>query len=564
MDLRWTGRGSAYYFDIDKRIKKTTGGLGTVDWFAGSGKKGTSGPAPTDAASVNFSPLSPTLTGSLMVDRSGNVILGDTGNHVIRSITPDGRVTTLAGTGLGTANSFAATATGASSVVALPSVLTMGADGTLYFVSDYSVVRALSPQGEVRLIGGNATRATSGDGGPAKQATFDVIQAIAVDSRNRIYVATNNSTSVGIPVGSQIRMIDEKGNVSRFAGSATTLGSAGDGGAPANSQFNGIYGLAVDGQANLYVSDTNNYRIRRIGVSGAARLQLISGGGQGLEAGAVDQIVVQAVDAKGVGVAGANLSFRGEGIVVSSAPAKTDSQGQATVSITAGATPGPGALVISSPGVADLRVDLRILGPLAITSIVNAYDGSSTFAAGTLLRIQLDQVRGAVGDVSLTANGEPLLASGIDGSVSVAALPYDLSAGSFVIAAMETGRGPGQFNLDVALVAPALLGSGGVLTATNEDGSVNSPSLPAAPGSAITVMVTGFGGVDGNGVPIGTPNATIDGESAAVESFTVVAPGEAKVVVRLPADLSADPMQRLLTFTLNGAPAAGMFSAGSQ
>ncbi|MFN7922277.1 MAG: hypothetical protein U0Q16_19390 [Bryobacteraceae bacterium] len=544
--LALDGQSNIYYFDGDSRVKRYDRAQGTVRFLAGNGQSGASGTAPADGPSFRFF----TGIGAIAVDRNGNVIVADTGNNVLRSVAPNGRVTTLAGTGQGT-GATTVTTSAASAVLPGPTMLTLGRDGTVYFVTEQSVIRALTTAGEVRHVAGNGTRTTSGDGGPAKQAGFERIEALAVDSRNRIYVGTGN----------QIRLIDESGNVARFAG-GTAAGFGGDGGPPANATFNSITGMAVDSRDNLYVADFLNFRLRRIGaVLPAARLRLVSSAAA-IDTGASAPLAVDVLDSNGTGVAGVTVTFRAEGVGLSATSARSDAQGRATVNAIAGTDPGSARVVASAAGLPDLMIDLRIVGRLRISAVSNAFDESQSFAPGSLVNASLDQLKGAANGLAIAAGGVPVTVTATNASTFTFALPYTLDPGTVAITASEPGRDAASFAIEVAAAAPVILTRNGAVAAQNEDGSQNSAEAAAPAGSAVSVTVTGFGRVDGD-TPIAGASAMVDDMPATVESFRVQAPGQAVAVIRVPMELTGGSGPRTLRFTLDGASTQGtIFASG--
>ena len=83
-----------------------------------------------------------------------------------------------------------------------------------------------------------------------------VLLAIAVDQAGNVFFA---ETSVNI-----VLRLDAKTNLlTLFAGNGTQ-GFSGDNGLAVNAQLNGPSGLAVDSVGNLFISDTNNERIRKV------------------------------------------------------------------------------------------------------------------------------------------------------------------------------------------------------------------------------------------------------------------------------------------------------------
>ena len=98
-----------------------------------------------------------------------------------------------------------------------------------------------------------------GDGGPAIAAQITNIQGIAVDAAGNLYLADTDNA--------RIRKVATNGAITTLAGSGI-VGFAGDGGAAASAQLNLPYGVAVDSKGAVYVADLGNNRVRRIGPDG--------------------------------------------------------------------------------------------------------------------------------------------------------------------------------------------------------------------------------------------------------------------------------------------------------
>jgi uncharacterized protein (TIGR03437 family) len=92
-----------------------------------------------------------------------------------------------------------------------------------------------------------------------------------------VYFSQTNSTNAAI------RKAPPNGNMSTVAGTSLGAGYTGDGGAATSAQVNNPTGLALDSAGNLYMADTLNNRIRRIGTDG--RIVTIAGDGTGQFAG---------------------------------------------------------------------------------------------------------------------------------------------------------------------------------------------------------------------------------------------------------------------------------------
>ncbi|SDF54020.1 NHL repeat-containing protein [Cellulophaga baltica] len=186
------------------------------------------------------------------VDAAGNVYVADTGNDIIRKITAAGIVTTLAGSetegsedGTGTAASFNS-----------PNGIAVDATGNVYVADTGNhKIRKITTSGAVTTFAGSGTRSGTDANGIA--ASFNRPVGLAVDVTGNIYVADS--------FNQKIRKITPAGAVTTLAGS----GSTGSTDAMAlESTFSHPRGIAVDADGNVYVADTNNYKIRKIAITG--------------------------------------------------------------------------------------------------------------------------------------------------------------------------------------------------------------------------------------------------------------------------------------------------------
>lgn len=194
----------------------------------------------------------------IAVDRSGNIYVPDNGNHVIRKITPDGAVTTLAGMA-GVRGS--ADGTGSAARFELPSGVAVDPAGNVLVAdSGNQTIRKITPDGRVTTLAGEPGFYSSEDGVGSAAHFFSPL-GIACDESGNAYVAdTGNQT---------IRKIMPDGRVTTLAGLPGTRGSTDGSGSAA--LFSSPWGIAVDGAGNVFVSDEFNSTIRKITPDGNVR-----------------------------------------------------------------------------------------------------------------------------------------------------------------------------------------------------------------------------------------------------------------------------------------------------
>jgi streptogramin lyase len=253
-------QGNLYVADRFNNVVRRIDPQGKVTTLAGLA--GARGHVDAQGGDARFSVIS-----GIAVDSAGNVYVDDYGNAVIRKITPDGHVSTLAGSpGLsGSSDGRGSTAQFGGS----PSALALDRDGNLYVAETYSI-RKVTPDGTVTTIPGPARSATTG---------FVDLNGIALDDAGNIYVVdggwtppSKTSPTPTYHTTALIRKITPSGTISTLAGAEGTA-SFDDGlgfadGAGQAARFRYPEGLTIDGDGNLYVADRGNQAIRKVTPNG--------------------------------------------------------------------------------------------------------------------------------------------------------------------------------------------------------------------------------------------------------------------------------------------------------
>jgi sugar lactone lactonase YvrE len=193
----------------------------------------------------------------VVLDRVGNLYLSDNYSDRIRKIDTNGIITTIAGNGIASSSGDGGPATNAT--LNSPFGLARDEMGNLFIADYYSGrVRKIDLNGIISTVAGNGTNGYSGDGGPASMAQLNYPNDVAVDAFGNLLItdASNN----------RIRKVATNGIITTVAGNGTA-GFSGDGGPATNADLNGPWGTTLDGSGNLFISDNNNQRIRMVDYS---------------------------------------------------------------------------------------------------------------------------------------------------------------------------------------------------------------------------------------------------------------------------------------------------------
>jgi hypothetical protein len=204
-------------------------------------------------------------------------------------------IDTVAGNGttLDTGDGGSATTAG----IGYPTGVVAAPDGGFY-IGGYNIVRHVSADGRIRTVAGNGTSGSSGDGGPATAALVQGnISGLALGADGSLFIgeifAVRKVSPAGIistvashPAGATALALDAAGNLyigagcvvtkmapggalSRFAGTGQCGPTAGDGGPATDATMTAnIYGVAVDVSGNVWLADNWAHRIRRVGLDG--------------------------------------------------------------------------------------------------------------------------------------------------------------------------------------------------------------------------------------------------------------------------------------------------------
>jgi hypothetical protein len=233
----------------------------TLELLAGTGVPGYLGDG---GAAVNAQLNQPM---GVAVDAAGDVLVADLSNR-IRKITPDGIVTTVAGSGIAGFAGDGGPATDAQ--LNHPTGVAVDAAGGILIADQHNYrIRRVDPSGTITTIAGTGIDGYGlGDGGPALQAGLDLPTTLALDAQGGILIAEMGER--------RIRRIDPDGTISTIAGDSGS-GYDGDDKPATQASLTKPTGLAVTRTGDVLIADQGDQRVRRVDPSGV--IHTIAGNG---------------------------------------------------------------------------------------------------------------------------------------------------------------------------------------------------------------------------------------------------------------------------------------------
>lgn len=180
---------------------------------------------------------------------------------------PNNIITTVAGNGIATNTGDGGAAISAS--LYFPEGVGFDAIGNLYIADHWNnKIRRVDTNGIITTVAGNGIKSYSGDGGLATNASLNFPSSVAFDGSGNLFIADQSN--------SRIRMVNTNGVITTVVGKSSS-GFSGDGGAATNASLYAACGVAFDASGNLFISDTYNYRIRKVNTNGI--INTVSGQG---------------------------------------------------------------------------------------------------------------------------------------------------------------------------------------------------------------------------------------------------------------------------------------------
>jgi len=268
LEVHVDGSGDIYFADNDNHvIRKIDIVNNIITTVAGTGSLGFSGDGGL-ATNATFS-----LPTAVCTDHLGNIFISDKSNQRIRKVDHStGIISTIAGTGSAGYTGDGGPATTAT--LSQPHGMQTDSVGNLYFAdrTNHVVRRIDAVSGIITTVAGMGTSGFQGDGGAATAALLNFPMSVCLDDSGNIFIADQ--------INHRIRKVDAiTGIITTIAGIGSP-GFSGDGGSASLAELNQPYDVTIDASGDLYISDTNNQRIRKI-TAGTGIISTYAGIGTG-------------------------------------------------------------------------------------------------------------------------------------------------------------------------------------------------------------------------------------------------------------------------------------------
>lgn len=252
-EIKFDAEGTMYFVEMQnnlvRKVDKTSGVISTV---AGTGKSGFTGDGgPAREATFN-------KPHSIALDGKGSLFICDIGNHRVRRVElKTGLVTTFTGTG-----EKAVPKNGSSFVKAAVSGpramdFNSAGDAILALREGNSVYQLDLAKQQFVHLAGTGKQGYTGDGGPARSATLSGPKGVAIAPNGDLFLADTESHT--------IRALRQGSGIIE-----TVVGDGkkhdGPDGDPKSCGLARPHGVCVDSAGNVYIGDSENYRVRKLAI----------------------------------------------------------------------------------------------------------------------------------------------------------------------------------------------------------------------------------------------------------------------------------------------------------
>ena len=458
--------GNLYIADGNNhRIRRVAPG-GAITTIAGSGERpeingrceptspvGDNGPA---TAARLYNPA------GIAVAPNGDLVIADQQNNRLRRVTANGAISTVAGSGMH--NIYAPNIPATLSPMDWPSAVVVDPNGTIYFAEVHSHrVARIGGDGRIVTIAGTGFPGFAGDGAQATGARLQKPTGIALDAAGNLYIADQGNH--------RIRKVGSDGIITTIAGTGQP-GDDTDGMPATQARLNTPMDVKVDAAGRIYIADTLNHKVKRVGTDGV--ITTIAGDG------------VRGRGAENVAATSSSLSSpAGLAIAPNGDVYIADWQNYLVRKVTFSSQP-----TIARGGIVNgASFASGALAPGTIIAIAGTLLSSSTRAASAVpLATRMD-------DVTVEVNGTAIPLFYVAPGQINGQLPHDLATGTATLRVRNASGVSAEETFQVATASPGifLFNSTSGAAALNQDNTINQPENGERAGNVVTVFLTGLG-----------------------------------------------------------------------
>jgi hypothetical protein len=210
--------------------------------------------------------------GGVAEDANGHVFIADSGDDVVREITPDGKIHRFAGTGVAGGDGAEVTSSSTPLTINLwhPNDVAVDGSGNV-FIADTSDNRVLevTSDGAIKVVAGTGKGGYSGDGAAASTARLSQPAGVAVDSQDNVYIADSSNNVIRRVEATTGVITTVAGDYAAGLANNDCLGGYdGDGGPATSALLNDPQDVALDNAGDLFIADTFNHAIRQVEPNG--------------------------------------------------------------------------------------------------------------------------------------------------------------------------------------------------------------------------------------------------------------------------------------------------------
>jgi streptogramin lyase len=303
--------GAIYFCDTGNHVIRRISREGIITTVAGSGHKGYSG----DGGAATKAELNEPY--EIRFDRTGNMFFVERLNHVVRRVDAKTQaISTVAGTGKAGFGGDGGPATKAE--FKEPHSIQFDAAGDLYIcdIGNHRIRKVDMKTGTISTFAGTDAKTRTPDGARIAGTPLNGPRAIDFDRDGNLWLALRE--------GNAVFKLDLRAGIIHHAAGTGKSGFTGNGGPAKEAALSGPKGIAVAPDGNVYLADTESHSIRMIDVK-KGTIELVAGTGQKGDGGGTDALLYKFnrphgifVDADGSVLVGDTENHR----VVSIAPAK--------------------------------------------------------------------------------------------------------------------------------------------------------------------------------------------------------------------------------------------------